>query len=1102
LPDTFITNSPDKRLLDRLNQLTLHSDRLSFLSGFFYFSGNRAIASALRENPSVQIRILVGLEADSINGAIAEYAKRPTSASRNQELSHYIKNLTSALQNEAFDEAEFYEQAIFFLDLMDSGRLEIRKTESPNHAKLYLFELNSSQIGKNKLFITGSSNLTRFGLSDQREFNVEIADFGFDTAKDYFEECWDNAIPLTQTPAEKYQIRTALLNSTPLREVSPSEAYLAAIDAYLDSIGYFEEPIEGIENVIKKAGYKPLAYQIDAVRQALGIFQKFGGVVIADVVGLGKSIVGSALASVIGKRGLLLAPPGLLGDDKRDSGWRKYLEDFGLHDWIPLSTGALDSAENLAERFADIEVVMIDEAHRFRNENTKSYETLLKICRGKKVILLTATPFNNSPSDILSLLQLFIKPKDSGLVLDRNVKQAFEDYRSEFEKLSFIKKNLNSKDLGKKSKADRFAESLFDGKFESISQIDQRSKQLGRRIKATISPVLIRRNRLDILLNPEYSKQIAELPIIQDPKEWFFELTEEQSAFYDEVLQKVFADPRSGGVFQGAVYQPQRFEKASAPGETPDNYEQIQQNLYDFMRRLLVKRFESSFGAFRDSLLNFRETFESAASFVASKKKFLINRDLMNKIQDSDAEEANLVLENYLSGLDDEEEGSRAKVYDFTDEALRSRFLSAINQDIETFSQLLESIESLGMVENDPKARTLVDEISRVRISDPSRKIVIFSEYKDTVRYFKLALEARFPNRVLSVTGELSPSTLRQIQSNFDASLPDSGEYDILIGTDKLSEGFNLNRAGLVINLDIPWNPVRVIQRVGRINRIGAMLFKELQIVNFFPSKTGANLVKSREIAAEKMYLIHSALGEDSKVFDAEEVPGPSGLYKKLNLNPDLLEEESFVTKLLHERTALMSQLNLDPVIRFTVPNRVKSAKTSARRSLGVLVRGEALHTALVQEVGDLSTTLEEVSFEELVPFIRANPETPATNWNTKWFWENYRELVGRVTGPKRATVVPNASNEMKALHKIERFIRTEDSHSETVQYLRLIRQEIISSGRIAAFTLRRLAASSSSAELVSRAQQAGILANSGEHEEFVEPEIVLAIGNLAVDNN
>lgn len=108
-----------------------------------------------------------------------------------------------------------------------------------------------------------------------------------------------------------------------------------------------------------------------------------------------------------------------------------------------------------------------------------------------------------------------------------------------------------------------------------------------------------------------------------------------------------------------------------------------------------------------------------------------------------------------------------------------------------------------------------------------------------------------------------------------------------------------LNRAGMVINYDIPWNPVRVIQRLGRINRISKKVFDKLYIMNFFPTEKRPSTSVQKEIAQNKMFMIHNTLGEDSKIFDIDEEPSPAGLYQKLTQNPETGDEESFYTKIV-----------------------------------------------------------------------------------------------------------------------------------------------------------------------------------------------------------
>ena len=161
----------------------------------------------------------------------------------------------------------------------------------------------------------------------------------------------------------------------------------------------------------------------------------------------------------------------------------------------------------------------------------------------------------------------------------------------------------------------------------------------------------------------------------------------------------------------------------------------------------------------------------------------------------------------------------------------------------------------------------------------------------------------------------------------------------MLLATDKLSEGFNLNRAAMVINYDIPWNPVRVIQRVGRINRISKKVFDTLHITNFFPTEQGADIVKSREIASHKMFMIHQTLGEDARIFDAEEEPSPAKLFAKVQTNPYDLEKESLYTRL----KKLMRQWEDEYPDRVKaldeMPIRIKTAKAFSSDSLVLFIR-------------------------------------------------------------------------------------------------------------------------------------------------------------------
>ncbi|MGB3938543.1 MAG: SNF2-related protein, partial [Candidatus Cloacimonas acidaminovorans] len=524
----FITNSGNNNLKSRLSELIRESQELKFLVGFFYFSGIQELIDSLQQNPDLILKILVGLNVNSLSYGIIEYAE-PMNIPKWECKALYQQSVIKALNNDDFDNELFYQQASYIIEQITAGRIIIRKTRKPNHSKLYLFKLKEEQIARKNLFITGSSNLTKAGMTDQDEFNVEISDYGFDEAEQYFDTLWNNAISITEDDKEKTTLLNNLQYKTLLKSIHPFDAYMYVVKSWLDTF-YTEEYSSDIAYFMQKKGYRPLKYEIDAVWQGLSIIEENGGVILADVVGLGKSIIASLIGWKMRKRGIIICPPGLIGDDTANSGWKKYKEDFELYDWEVRSGGDLDSIIEFLNRPKNIEVIIVDEAHRYRNGTTETYEKLKTICRGRKVILLTATPFNNTPADILSLLSLFIVPKKSNITLNSNLVDLFRFYNSLFKDLAFITKNRNSEDPSKKNDAQRKYNAHFGIGEIDIKKVTDRVKLLSQEIREVIEPVTVRRNRLDLLYDPEYKEEIKELSKVENPKEWYYELTQEQSA--------------------------------------------------------------------------------------------------------------------------------------------------------------------------------------------------------------------------------------------------------------------------------------------------------------------------------------------------------------------------------------------------------------------------------------------------------------------------------------------------------------------------------------------------------------------------------------------
>jgi hypothetical protein len=258
---------------------------------------------------------------------------------------------------------------------------------------------------------------------------------------------------------------------------------------------------------------------------------------------------------------------------------------------------------------------------------------------------------------------------------------------NEFKKLAYINNYHNSPDSKKREKAKKYYKELFGEREIDLEKVSNRAKELSRKIKAVIEKVVIRRNRLDL----KYYKDKIQMPEVRDPQEWFFELDEKQLDFYDEVI-KAFYEPEKGGRFHGAIYIPIKYEKGYVPeednaGSPEESFIYLyQKNLYDFMRRLLVKRFESSFKAFYESLNNFKDVHQKALDFAKRTGKFILDRKLMEDLVDASDEEVEKDLKEYKQDLEKGEINKKYhKIYEIDKFKEKEKFFRHIQEDIELF---------------------------------------------------------------------------------------------------------------------------------------------------------------------------------------------------------------------------------------------------------------------------------------------------------------------------------------------------------------------------------------------------------------------------------
>lgn len=1098
----LITNiSKENSLFTRLEHLIAESEEMRVLVGFFYFWGIGALHEGLRKNEAFKLRILVGLEAEEHAGRIVEFAAEQKEGATDEERrSAFLSNLRSVMRGREIDTQKYYDRVSLFIDLVETGRIEIRKTREPNHAKLYHYTLRKTlaeTLNRKYCWITGSSNMTRPGLLEQNELNVQLLDFGGEEARSYFDALWETATPLTDDPETRARIVELVSgDESLLADVTPFEAYALVLKNYLEH-RELQDKTPSIERILSapkgldgKRKYRPMRFQVDAVNQALSILQEYNGVIIADVVGLGKSVMGSVLGRVHGKRGIVIAPPGLVGDYRTGTGWWGYLDDFGLSDWRAVSRGKMDEVLELVNRQRDFEVVVVDEAHYFRNQDSEDYHYLSQICRGKQVVLMTATPYSNRPSDMLALLKLFTPARQSLLTPDGNLESLFRGYQIQYNRFDYVLKHLENPE-----RVDQVAGHLrqlgitmevLPRNFRAIRQeIKTRCKRLAQEIRQVLEPVMIRRNRLDLKGDPEYAEEVGRnLPVMHDPIEQFYELSREQSRFYDLVIEEYFGEDSE---FTGAIYQPGAYvpdggadeeEAGEDAGDSRTLVNVQQRNMYKFIRRLLVRRFESSFGAFAqslDNLIRFHKNVKRlAVPAPLGRGLVVLNRSIMDKLlnlEEASDEEVEFLLQQQadLTDLDQDPVTSRNKqvfrVTEDFDDAGREQFNADVQSDIDLFGKVKKEVERLDLIANDPKARKLIEELEAAlagshpelvsKSKEPQRKVLVFSEFADTIEHLKGYLDERFPGEVLTVR-TLSKELAKTVYRNFDGSCSpglQEDQYTIMLATDKMSEGLNLNRAGLVINYDIPWNPTRVIQRVGRINRIGTKVFNDLYLFNFFPTEQGAPQNNVRQIAANKMFMIHASIGEDAKIFNTDEEPTAAGLFEKLSRNPDALEEESFLTQARREWTEI-SKKHPEVVDKLNrLPGRVKTAQRRDPDGIFLFARKGMTLFALHHQGKEGNEGILHLSLQEAIESVRSSFKAKRCKKLSTTFWPRYEALQKSLTDRQQG-IAPGATS---LITKARNVLATAIGRGVGGDFVNVLLEDLQNHGTLSERTLRKI---------------------------------------------
>ena len=843
---TFITNEKGQNLKERFEVLIKDTKFFDCLVGYFYASGFHAIYKSLEKTKKV--RILIGISTNPQTYDLMQKAKVEQSALQfsSAEAKEKLGEIVEKEMEDAED-SEKTESGIYtFIDWIKNGKLEIRAYPSEKiHAKVYIMTFGEGDRDKGRV-ITGSSNFTQAGLMDNLEFNVELknrADYDFALAK--FEELWKDSVDVSQKYVETIRTKT-WLNDT----ITPYELYLKFLYEYFkDDLSQHDEmyikylPVE----------FKKLEYQEQAVLNAKKILDEYGGVFISDVVGLGKTYISAMLAGQLINEGriLVIAPPVLL--DKANPGsWPNVFRDFN----VPATFRSIGELEKIikdgVEQYSH---VFVDEAHRFRTENNATYEKLAEICRGKKVILVTATPYNNSPKDILSQIKLFQKARKSTIPNLPDLEQFF----------SGLEKKLKNLDR-QRDYADY------------IKFIKENAKEIREKV---LKYLMVRRTRTEITkyFAEDLASQKLRFPDIEKPEAAFYELNDEEDVVFTKTIELVAKK------FKYARYTPILYYK----GEISQPEELAQRNMGKFMKILLIKRLESSFHAFRNSLGRFIHSYESFISEVDNGNVY-VSKKYTNKIFELLADDNDDAVEILIN------EGKAEKLpsKDFRDE---------FKKDLQSDLDILKEIHRMWAgVNRDPKLLAFIEKLSTNPILKKN-KLIIFTESKETAEYLAKNIDAKFPNEVLCFTGSSSALVREQVIENFDAKARfPKDDFRILICTEILAEGVNLHRSNVVVNYDLPWNPTRMMQRVGRINRVDTK-FDKVYTFNFFPTKQANDQIKLREAAEAKINAFLSLLGGDAHLLTENEPIGSHELFSRLTSKEIITgedESEESELKYLH----------------------------------------------------------------------------------------------------------------------------------------------------------------------------------------------------------
>lgn len=904
-----IIDNERKKLGETLKELSKTHDHLSIATGYWDLPGTEIIFDEIKNYKT--IRLLIGQEPLMPRHKATLDISEPESEFPDKDISFDLATLS---------QDDKYRKLVTELkQLINDGRLEVRVyRRSFLHAKCYIFGNYESESA---VGIIGSSNFTRAGLTSNTELNALESDYRIVKSKpqaetddfghlSWFDKVWNDEL------TEKWDGRfSEILGNSPVGDLSygPYDMYIKTLwELYKDEIVEDETLSDETSDIL-------FSFQQRNAKLLLKKLNKYGLAMLADSVGLGKTITAGAVLKHYtekqARRIYVIAPASLCEQWKQDLA--KVHNLFNGFEVISMQDrNAIERARTI-DQYAPVDLFIVDEAHNLRNDASKRHQELLEWFSDNpesKVLLLTATPINNSLIDFVNQIQLAAKGslESFPVVYPTTKKNEVIDFFEAVKRLS--NEMAKAENRGEKpdfNKVNRIMrqglrhflvrttrkgiEREFGGLMDNngnlrkfpVSEVVPSPYNFSDNLSESVTNVI--NNSIGVFsgIDPrklEVESLLEQTQRTKHPLDLITGIDTTSADYTNNVFVNVFQVLLLLGFspYRSETYQ-HRFY-----GKTPEEIKQFrlspeqsftlqsQMSVHNMLRVTLLKRLESSQYALRKSL----ESYRTKLSYFAEKldQGFIIKFKDIQEIQSLFGDDLELVIDhNSSAAVEDQIELTPADRDKYDVDSLK-RDISKDQQILEVLIELCATLE-----DNDDKLQSfslLLKKIIEERKA--GKKVLVFSYYADTIKYLSEKLPSiislpEFGAKSAFVSGE-SKSQIEDIVARFSPisktgnNIDEDNQIDYLFATDVLSEGQNLQDCGTLINFDLHWNPVRMIQRNGRINRLGSE-HENVFIYNMHPETNLESYLRLVQRLEQKIDRIKFTVGTDQSILGEAENP-------------------------------------------------------------------------------------------------------------------------------------------------------------------------------------------------------------------------------------